>query len=89
MVGDRSRVRFWKDKWCGSYCLKEDFPRLYSLSREKKGLLNLFSNLKEASGVWNILPRWEFFWGRLEMLRVASVLESGTAVSREIVDYPQ
>lgn len=61
MVGDGSRVRFWEDKWCGSFCLKEDFLRLFSLSREKKSSLSMFSNQKETSGERNILPRREVF----------------------------
>lgn len=89
-VRDGSRVRFWEDKWCDSYCLKEEFPRLFSLSREKKGSLSMFSNLKETSGEWSILPRREFFeWEKLEMLRLASILDSGPTVSRGTVDHPR
>lgn len=47
--------------WYGSVCLKDAFPRLFSLSREKGGALSLFVKLKEVSGEWNIFPRREFF----------------------------
>ena len=35
VVGNGKRVQFWEDKWLNNLCLKEEFPRLYSLSVEK------------------------------------------------------
>ncbi|XP_028070368.1 uncharacterized protein LOC114272864 [Camellia sinensis] len=34
-VGNGGRIHFWEDKWFNNVCLKEEFPRLYSLSKEK------------------------------------------------------
>jgi hypothetical protein len=35
MLGDGSWIWLWHDRWCGDMKLKEDFPVLYSIAREK------------------------------------------------------
>ena len=35
-VGNGKNVRFWKDKWCGTSRLNEDFPSLFALATSKK-----------------------------------------------------
>ena len=35
VLGDGSWSRFWHDQWCGDTKLKDDFPVLYSIAREK------------------------------------------------------
>lgn len=35
VVGNGQRLKFWEDKWLNNLCLKEEFPRLYRLSKEK------------------------------------------------------
>ena len=35
-MGDGKNVRFWKDKWCGTSRLNEDFPSLFALATSKK-----------------------------------------------------
>jgi hypothetical protein len=34
-VGDGTRTRFWHDLWCGDTVLKEAFPVLFGIVREK------------------------------------------------------
>ncbi|CAL5443483.1 unnamed protein product [Camellia sinensis] len=34
--GDGNRIRFWIDKWLGNVSLKDEFPRLFSLSTDKE-----------------------------------------------------
>ncbi|XP_028075237.1 uncharacterized protein LOC114277538 [Camellia sinensis] len=83
-VGNGCRVRFWQDKWCGGCCLKEGFPRLYSLSTAKNGSLKFFVDNKGTSEMWDLslrrpLLQWE---GKessklTNLLRAAPVLFSG------------
>ncbi|CAH1426155.1 unnamed protein product [Lactuca virosa] len=54
VVGDGSVARFWEDVWCGGVLFKTQFPRLYSLSLMKDGLVAYFWT---SSG-------WNFFWRR-------------------------
>ena len=35
VLGDGSWIQFWYNQWCGDTKLKEDFPVLYSIAREK------------------------------------------------------
>ncbi|RVW58881.1 hypothetical protein CK203_104243 [Vitis vinifera] len=45
---DGTRVKFWKDLWCGNQSLEEAFPILFNLSVNKKdGLLRLGRKTKE------------------------------------------
>ena len=35
ILGNRRRVKFWKDRWCGDSSLEVSFPSLYSLACDK------------------------------------------------------
>ena len=35
VLGDRSRIFFWEDCWCGEGALCETFPNLYDLAETK------------------------------------------------------
>ncbi|RVW15132.1 hypothetical protein CK203_083333 [Vitis vinifera] len=37
IIGDGTRVKFWKDLWCGNQSLEEAFPILFNLSVNKEG----------------------------------------------------
>ncbi|RVW22717.1 hypothetical protein CK203_103828 [Vitis vinifera] len=37
IIGDGTRVKFWKDLWCGNQSLEEAFPILFNLSINKEG----------------------------------------------------
>ncbi|CAL5344867.1 unnamed protein product [Camellia sinensis] len=89
-VGDGCRIRFWEDLWCDGHCLRVEFPRLFSLSKEKKGALRLFVDLKASSGEWNLLFRRELFeWERVDLLRLVSIISPGPLIRLERVDYPK
>ena len=57
-VGNGKESRFWEDKWVGDLELKNKFPRLYSLCRDKDELLECCGVWEE--GEWN----WKFGWRR-------------------------
>ena len=39
MVGNRQRVSFWKDKWCGAAPLCDSFPALFAIATSKEALV--------------------------------------------------
>ena len=56
-MGNRRRVKFWKDKWCSKEPLCETFITLFALSNSKEvkkkiGTFDFFRNLNDwALGV--------------------------------------
>ena len=34
-VGDGAKVKFWHDRWCGVLCLKDAYPKLFTISRTR------------------------------------------------------
>lgn len=52
VTGNGQRLQFWKDKWLNNLCLKEEFPRLYSLSEEKG------SKILQIYHRCGLLPAW-------------------------------
>lgn len=80
-MGDGCRVRFWEDMWCDGHYLRVEFPRLFSLLKEKKGALRFFVDLKATLGEWNLLFRRELFeWERVDLLRLVFVILSGPLI---------
>ena len=50
-VGDGRKVKFWKDKWCGSFALCNSFPSLYAFVAFKEAwLVELWGTLRERKG---------------------------------------
>jgi hypothetical protein len=39
ILGDGAMIRFWDDVWCGEMSLKEAFPILYGIARDKNVLV--------------------------------------------------
>ena len=35
-IGDGSRVKFWRDRWCGETPLAASYPELYRFCRDKE-----------------------------------------------------
>jgi hypothetical protein len=54
-VGDGSFISFWHDWWCGDSSLKQCFPVLFSIVRNKDAMVD--DNLVVHNGViqWNVL----------------------------------
>jgi hypothetical protein len=55
VVGEGNWVRFWHDWWCEETKLKEDFPMLYSIAREKDA--SVAANVEFLGGAfqWNVI----------------------------------
>ena len=54
-IGNRSRVLFWKDVWCGERPLMNAFPALFAIACEKDAWVE--ENMDIVNGVtqWNVL----------------------------------
>ncbi|KAL7213605.1 hypothetical protein ACSBR2_016185 [Camellia fascicularis] len=67
-------IQFWFDKWYINTQLKEEFPRLFSISNDKEGSLQDFVQRRDRSGDWKLsyrrplLAREEEEVGRLHCL---------------------
>jgi hypothetical protein len=55
VVGEGNWVQFWHDRWCGETKLKEDFPVLYSIARDKDA--SVAANVEFLGGAfqWNVI----------------------------------
>jgi hypothetical protein len=58
VLGDGSWIRFWHDRWCGNTKLKDDFPVLYSIAREKDA--SVAANVEFIGGA----PQWNVIFSR-------------------------
>lgn len=77
MLGDGRRSLFWWDKWAGNVCLKEVFPRLFTLSIDTMGVVDAYYQRRVGPVDWNlgfrrVLLAWEEEVSRLyDFLRIA------------------
>jgi hypothetical protein len=53
-VGDGSRIRFWSDVWCGGSPLKELFPDLYRITRDKEALVDKHLRIRNDMVHWEL-----------------------------------
>ena len=61
MVGDGKNTLFWEDLWVGDSCLKDRFPRLYSLSSQRETFIAECGVWDGFSWNWNLIWRCQFF----------------------------
>ncbi|KAL7195827.1 hypothetical protein ACSBR1_035959 [Camellia fascicularis] len=74
-LGDGKRVFFWLDKWLRNMKLKDEFPRLFSLSTEKEDSLEFFVQRKEDVGSWHLTFRRPLrSWEEAEVSRLYALL---------------
>jgi hypothetical protein len=71
VLRDGSRIRFWHDWWCGDTKLKEDFPVLYSIAREKDALVAANVDFLGGTPQWNVIFTWsnnqeDEIWSRID-----------------------
>ena len=53
-IGDGSRVKFWKDHWCGETSLAVNYPELFRFFRDKEA--SMVELMKSTNGVlfWDV-----------------------------------
>lgn len=52
-IGNGSKVRFWKDKWCGEVELWRLFPDLFSVAAEQDVLVSEVLKVEHGNVVWS------------------------------------
>ncbi|XP_028061079.1 uncharacterized protein LOC114264595 [Camellia sinensis] len=52
VIGYGERIQFWTDRWFNGRSLRNDFPRLFSLSMDKEGTLKFFYQRKWQDTNW-------------------------------------
>ncbi|GLT83320.1 hypothetical protein SLE2022_016150 [Rubroshorea leprosula] len=75
-VGDGSETLFWKDIWCWDESLKENFLRLFNISRDKE-IVARVGQWKD--GTWSWAWRWRrnlFAWEINLLQDLTSMVES-------------
>ena len=53
-VGDGTRIRFWHDVWCGDQPLKESFPGLFRIARNKEAWVSDHMQIMNEEVHWNV-----------------------------------
>jgi hypothetical protein len=53
-AGNGVSIRFWHDVWCGEAALKESFPDLFRLARNKEALVAQYMQVHNASTHWEL-----------------------------------
>lgn len=87
VIGDGRRTQFWVDKWIGYVCLKEEFPRLFSLSMDKTESVNLVMSRRNEFEEGNLTFRRSLFqWDVEELRRLDKMLLNAPALREESSD---
>ena len=73
-VGNGQNTRFWEDVWLGELSLREQFPRLYSMSNQKDCVIAECGIWDGSIWVWNLLWRRAFFQWEILLLSDLQVL---------------
>jgi hypothetical protein len=68
VVGDGSSTSFWLSKWVGEAPLASVFPRLFSLSMHKEGLVNNFCEKIGEVWSWYFSLRRDLFQWELDLV---------------------
>ncbi|KAG2687140.1 hypothetical protein I3760_09G038400 [Carya illinoinensis] len=53
-VGTGSRIKFWRDVWCASRALKDLYPTLFQLARDKEASMAEVMEIEGGQFLWNI-----------------------------------
>ncbi|XP_028098761.1 uncharacterized protein LOC114298400 [Camellia sinensis] len=81
------RIKFWIDKWCNNRVLKEEFPRLFQLSVDKKASVMQYRQQRAGSGQWNLRFRRQLrAWEEEEVSRLRDWLNDGPVENDNLVD---
>ena len=53
-IGDRFRVKFWQDRWCGETSLVVSYPELFRFCRDKEASVAALMKYTNGVLVWEI-----------------------------------
>ena len=53
-MGDGSRIKFWKDSWCGDQPLQTRFPELFRLACDPNATVDTHLRIHDGTHVWDI-----------------------------------
>jgi hypothetical protein len=53
-VGDGTQIRFWHDIWCGDQPLKECFPELFRIAKNKKAWVSDNMQIMDDEAYWTV-----------------------------------
>jgi hypothetical protein len=81
-IGNGRQTSFWKDKWLGDFSLMNKFPRLYSISTQKEGIVAEVGNLAGTVG-WTLTWRRSLFVWENTLLEELLMLINQTSLSME------
>jgi hypothetical protein len=83
-VGNGAQTNFWVDRWIGEIPLKDRFPRLFSISRQKEATVAEIWDLGSDDFKWRLLWRRRLFvWEENVVEELKGVLNEAT-VSAEV-----
>lgn len=75
VLGDGRRTLVWLDKSAGNVCFKEEFPRLFSLSTNKHGVVKSFFQRRGEAGSWKVgFRKALLIWKEQEVRRLYTLL---------------
>lgn len=87
-VGNRRRIKFWIDDWLVNRSLREEFPRLCSLSIEKEDSVQQMKAKSGASGGWQLQFRRNLLaWEEEELQRLLGLMASSPCLRDGLEDY--
>ncbi|GJR15589.1 RNA-directed DNA polymerase, eukaryota, reverse transcriptase zinc-binding domain protein [Tanacetum coccineum] len=70
-LGNGNSIRFWDESWCGDRPLKDLFPSVYALDRDKRCMVAQRINTSDWSNVLRRLPR-----GGIESNQFSALLDA-------------
>ncbi|XP_028113957.1 uncharacterized protein LOC114312000 [Camellia sinensis] len=86
-LGDGRRIRFWSDCWIEGVCLRDEFPRLYSLSVDKEESVFMFHSNRDVYGNWVFNFRRSLFaWEEAELSRLLVLLSRPPLLRANVAD---
>ncbi|XP_028095431.1 uncharacterized protein LOC114295410 [Camellia sinensis] len=78
-------IKFWYDHWCGAFCLKDAFLRLFQLSNDKEGSLKDFVAVSVDN--WFLTFRRPLFeWENEELLKLLGTLAAALSLNLDVQD---
>ncbi|XP_035544681.1 uncharacterized protein LOC118348042 [Juglans regia] len=81
-LGDGSRISFWQDVWLGNTALKDAYPMIFRIAREKEAMVADLRVLNQGTQEWTInLTRDAHDWEVNELVGFLSMLYNITTAA--------